>query len=569
MCRLGEQMELNIRIAGAAGQGIQTASDLLGKILTRSGLFAYCYNDAESRIRGGLNFNHLRCSDKPLTGVTNKIDILVALNENALKAFGASLSSGSAVICEGECSHSSTAPFSLAALAKEAGSEKVSSAVAVAAVSAVMGIDKSVVDEIVRERFEQKFEQINLRAVALGYEAAAKWPASKQFRIPKGDGVKGRLWISGGEAVALGAVAGGAKFIAAYPMSPSTIVMTMLAQWSQKTGIVVEQVEDEVAALNMVAGAWYAGTRALTATSGGGFSLMVEALSLTGMIESPAVIILAQRPGPSTGLPTRTAQGEYNFIRHAGHGYFSRILLAPKNISECFELTARAFDLAEKYQVPVFIMTDQLLMDAQATVAPFPVDKLPSSRHYLGSSELSAMKTYRRYELAENGISPMAAPGISKHVVVVDSDEHSEEGHIVEAADAADLMASKRVRKGETVLAAAEPPVVDGKVNRKPLVVSWGSSYDTIREAKSILNARGKDFAHLHLRWLWPLQEKPFTDIVSKVSKVIAIENSVACDISSVIREIALRKPDAAITRRDGRPFDVETLVESLSREIK
>jgi 2-oxoglutarate ferredoxin oxidoreductase subunit alpha len=296
---------------------------------------------------------------------------------------------------------------------------------------------------------------------------------------------------------------------------------------------------------------------------------MVEALSLTGMIESPAVIILAQRPGPSTGLPTRTAQGEYNFIRHAGHGYFPRVLLAPKNIPECFELTARAFDLAEKYQVPVFIMTDQLLMDAQATVATFPVDKLPSSRHYLDPSELSAMKTYRRYEPAENGVSPMAAPGVSKHVVVVDSDEHSEEGHIVEAADAADLMASKRVRKGETVLAAAEPPVADGKVNRKPLVVSWGSSYGTIREAKSILNAGGKDFVHLHLRWLWPLQEKPFTNIISKASKVIAIENSVACDISSVIREVALRKPDAAITRRDGRPFDVETLVESLSREIK
>jgi len=562
-------MELNIRIAGAAGQGIQTASNLLGKILTRSGLFAYCTNDAESRIRGGLNFNHIRCSEKPLTGVTNRIDILVALNQDALKALAPSLLPDSAVICEEGCTHPRTAPFNLATLAKEAGSEKASSAVAVAAISAIMGIEKPAVDEIVRERFEQKFEQVNLKAVALGYEAAAKWPEAKRFAIPQGDGVKGRLWISGGEAVALGAVAGGAKFIAAYPMSPSTVVMTMLAEWSHKAGIVVEQVEDEVSALNMVAGAWYAGARALTATSGGGFALMVEALSLTGMIESPAVIILAQRPGPSTGLPTRTAQGELNFARHAGHGYFARILLAPKNIPECFSLTAQAFDLAEKYQIPVFVMTDQLLMDAQATVAPFSVNDLPTSRHYLSPSELSAIETYRRYEPTDNGISPMAAPGVSKHVVVADSDEHSEEGHIVEAADAAELMASKRVRKGETVLAAAEPPVVDGKVNRKTLVVSWGSTYDTIREVKSILTAKKKDFAHLHLKWLWPLQEEPFKDIVSRASKVIAIENSVACDVASVIREIALRKPDAVITRRDGRPFDVETLVESLSREIK
>ena len=415
-----------------------------------------------------------------------------------------------------------------------------------------------------------KLVEININALNLGYDAADKWDSSSRFKMPRVDEKAGRLWISGGEAIALGAVAGGVSFYAGYPMSPSTSIITSLAAWSNETGVVVEQAEDEVAAINMVAGASYAGARAMTATSGGGFALMVEGLSLIGMIEVPAVIALAQRPGPATGLPTRTAQGDLNFVRHAGHGAFARIIIAPQNIPDCFELTAKAFDMAEKYQVPVIIMTDQLLQDSYATVEPFSTDGFPAKRYLLDARRLDAMDKYERYAQSPSGISPMAAPGVSKHVVVVDSDEHDEDGHLIESAEIAHRMAEKRWNKAEIVRELAELPGVEGDTDGRPLVISWGSTYETVAEARSIIAAKGRQFAHMHFRWMWlPPRGKEIAGIMNDASSVIAVENSVGCDIESILRETTLRGVDKTINKMDGRPFTVAELVKRLEEMMQ
>lgn len=563
-------MNINIRIAGAAGQGMQTAADLLGKAVTRNGWYVIAYNDAESRIRGGLNFTHLRVSDQPCAGVTNCVDILVALSHEAVDQLASGLTQRGIVLCNEEWAHPRRAPLPLTQLAKQAGSKTVESTVAVALVAGLIGLDLAVVESLVRERFggDAATLAFNLKALASGYSAARAWSGGQAFALPPCTGQKGRLWLAGHEAIALGAVAGGVTFYAGYPMSPSTGILSNLASWHKQAGIVIEQSEDEIAAINMVAGAAYAGARAMTATSGGGFALMVEGLSLLGMIETPAVILLGQRPGPATGLPTRTAQGDLNFVRFAGHGIFPRIMLAPSSVTDCFEVTARAFDLAERFQVPVIVLTDQLQIDSYVSASAPSVEGLSRVRYLLSPDALHDLPAYRRFEQTESGISPMAAPGDSHHTVVVDSDEHDEDGHLIESAGIAGRMARKRLRKADSVAQAAWPPDVSGEVKGRPLVVTWGSSQESVAEAIAQLNADGAGIAHMNLRWLWPLPAEPVSAIIRSAASVTVIENSPDGGLVSLLREVTLRGVDHEIRGVTGRPFAVEDLVEQLAKEV-
>lgn len=565
----GTCMETNVRLAGEAGQGIQVAAELLGKALTRSGLWAYSYNDAESRIRGGLNFNHIRCCTKPHQGVVEGIDLLVALSRPALDTFVPMLSEQGGVICRGEWRHPSAAPFFLERIAEDAGNPKVAGTAGVAAVCRTVGIEREVVAGLVREKFSGSVQEINLKAVNMGYDAAAEWDkASGDMALkPEGESA-GRLWCAGVQAVALGAIAGGVRFMTAYPMSPATGVMVNLAGWADRAGLVVVQAEDEIAAVNMVAGASYAGARAMTATSGGGFSLMCEGVSLIGMIEAPAVFVLAQRPGPATGLPTRQAQGDLHMAINAGHGFFPRIILAPRNVRDCFAVTARAFDLAERYQVPVIVLTDQLLHDSQVTLDPFDVSGLPSERHFLSPEELENMKDYQRFARTETGISPLAAPGVSRHTVIVDSDEHDENGHLIESAAIVRRMSEKRLKKSRSVTGATEPPELDGEGGNGPLVLTWGSTFETAREAVERVKKDSVSISHVNLRWLWPPPEDDLSRIVSEAPKVIVVENNVDGQMARYLRNHTGRKPDTIVNRLDGRPLEVDDLVERIGEEV-
>jgi 2-oxoglutarate ferredoxin oxidoreductase subunit alpha len=340
-------------------------------------------------------------------------------------------------------------------------------------------------------------------------------------------------------------------------MSPSTGIMVNLAQWARQAGIVVEQAEDEIAAINMMAGAWYAGARAMTATSGGGFDLMAEGVSLLGMIESPGVIVIAQRAGPSTGLATRTAQSDLRLALHAGHGTFARVIVAPRNICEAFAIAARAFDVAERFQIPVFILTDQQLQDGEAVCEPFEVSQLPSERHFLSPAELAALPEYRRFAITESGLSPMAAPGASPRLVVVSSDEHDELGRINAPRATAEAMGAKRLRKIATVEAHPTfPPELEGEPEDGALVIGWGSSYETIAEARRRLAGTGRRFAQLHLTQLWPLPGPALEKLIDRAPRTIVVENSPAGELADLLQQAACRRLTRRIGKYDGRPFD-------------
>ena len=563
-------MDINIRIAGAAGQGIVTAAELLGKAITRSGWHVTAYSDAESRIRGGLNFMHVRVSDPARSGVTNRVDMLVALTSEAVEQLAPGLTERGIVICNEAWEHPRRAPLALVQLAEEAGSKRVESTVAVALVAGLIGLDASVLEPLLRERFGDDPAKLdpNLKALTLSYAAAQAWSDGDVFRLTPAAEQAERLWLAGSEALALGAVAGGVTFFAGYPMSPATGIFDSLADFQKEAGIVIEQAEDEIAAINMVAGAAYAGARSMTASSGGGFALMVEGLSLLGMIETPAVIVLGQRPGPATGLPTRTAQGDLNFARFSGHGSFPRILLAPSSVLDCIDVMAHAFDLAERFQVPVIVLSDQLQIDTTASVPVPSVADLPRERYLMTPEALEALEVYRRFEQSESGLSPMAAPGDSRHTVVVDSDEHDEDGHMIECGEIAERMVNKRLRKAERVMEAAWAPDVTGDVEGRPLVVTWGSSQESVAEALAQLNADGAGIAHMNLRWLWPLPEEPITSIIRSAASVTVVEHSPEGGLVSILREVTLRAVDHEIRCVTGRPFSVEFLVEQLTREV-
>jgi 2-oxoglutarate ferredoxin oxidoreductase subunit alpha len=560
--------EVNVRIAGAAGQGIQTTADLLGKAATRAGYWALGNIDAESRIRGGLNYCQLRIAAEPHQAIVNRVDILVAHTERALVENAGDLNQEAAVLTSEPWEHPARAPWTLLESARQAGSMKAVGTVAAGAIWAMLGQNKELLEAAIRDQFSGRLLEVNLKSIDLGYSAGVQWAPGEKFRLAPGSGAGGRLWLAGGEAISLGAVAGGVSLLAAYPMSPSTAILMTLAKWAARLGIVVEQAEDEIAAINMVAGASYAGARAMTATSGGGFDLMTEGVSLLGMIEAPAVIVIAQRPGPSTGLATRTEQGDLQLALRAGHGRFARVILAPRNIADGFELTARAFDIAEKYQAPVFILTDQQLQDGQASCVPFELDDLPTRRWLLTPAELTAALDYRRFAEAENGISPQAAPGASEQLVIVSSDEHDEIGHINVPRLTAEQMGAKRLRKIETVATEVNLPfLLAGEVRGKPLIIGWGSSYEAIAEARSRLNG-GYDFAHLHLRQLWPLPEPALAALFDQAAKTVVVENNAAGELADLLQQVLCRPFKHRINKHDGRPFTVDELATRIGKEI-
>jgi 2-oxoglutarate/2-oxoacid ferredoxin oxidoreductase subunit alpha len=561
----GIPMEVNIRISGSAGQGIQTAADLLGKISSRYGLYCYSYSDVESRIRGGCNSIHLRISTEEYNSPKNSVDILVCLTPLAYETHAGFLKNDGIVIVDKKVASTTESVLDLSSFMKN---KKSVGTVAVSMITSLMGIPYELVQNSLNEKFAKKPEVLkeNLMVTRAGYDAGKNFAKPEKYKFDKNDNFSKKMWISGAESLSMGILAGGASFMSAYPMSPATGIMTNLAQWGEIGEIHVEQAEDEISAINMVAGAAYAGARALTATSGGGFALMTEGISLLGMIETPAVIIIAQRPGPATGLPTKTAQGDLRFAIHGGHGFFPKIVLGPSNIEKNFEVGYKAFDLAEKYQIPVIILTDQQLQDSKETIKSFDLSKIKNKRYILTSEELEKIETYKRYELTKSGISPMAVPGSSKHVVVVDSDEHDEDGHLTELSEIAIAMAEKRWKKHDLLIENAWKPYFKGENSGEPVFITWGSTFESVKECQSILENENIKVNHLHLDWLYPLDKKMFGDYLDK-GKLIVVENSAGREFESVLREVVLKDFDSSIRKLDGRPFTISELLTNM-REV-
>ncbi|MCG6877793.1 MAG: 2-oxoacid:acceptor oxidoreductase subunit alpha [Deltaproteobacteria bacterium] len=499
--------DLNIVIVGAAGEGIQSVGGIFAEAVSALGYAVFSWKEYESRIRGGVNRFAIRIGGKPANAPLEKADILLALNDKAFAKYKYLLKKDG-VLVSGENADERTITIDFKKTAREAFDDTIyANIVAVGALAGILGMNLDHLKHVVAKKFKSKPKKVienNRSAAAKGYEMAEKSCREQcPWELPPRD--ETYTLIAGNEMLPIAAAHGGCRFIAAYPMSPSTGIITTLAHHSAQWGVFAEQAEDEIAAINMAIGASYAGARSMTATSGGGFALMVEGISLAGMTETPVVIVLAQRPGPATGLPTRTSQGDLLFAIHAGHGEFPKLVMAPSDPEDIFKKTVRAFNLADHFQIPVIILTDQFLADSRFSVEDVKSIFSKAKSHLADASEIT---DYKRYALTENGISPRLYPGQSDHLVAADSDEHDEYGHITEElSGTAPAMVEKRRTKMDGLKSVVEPPEQYRVETADVILVGWGSSRGAIIEALEALEKDEIKAGMIHFTELWPLPE--------------------------------------------------------------
>ncbi|MGQ9856192.1 MAG: 2-oxoacid:acceptor oxidoreductase subunit alpha [Fervidobacterium sp.] len=554
--------EISIVLSGAAGQGIQAVEHILTRVAKDSGFHVFATKEYMSRVRGGNNSTEIRIASQPVKAFVNRIDVLVPLNDNAIERLRERITEETIIIGEGRYveKEKNSIPLMFEEIAESFGNKIYENSVAIGVLAGIINASEDALVKNISAYFAKKNEEVvkgNVNAALKGYEIGKS--LGLKFEITPNEKVKKQYLLNGSEAVAKGAIAGGCNFISSYPMSPATTVFTELSRLSNQYGILVDQAEDEIAAANMAIAAWYAGARAMVSTSGGGFALMTEAISLSGMIETPIVVHLGQRPGPATGLPTRTEQGDLNLVLYAGHGDFPRVIYAPGNLCEAYELSAKAFNIADKYQVPVFILTDEYFLDSFYNVEEMPEVKI--ERYVVKSDE-----NYKRYLLTEDGISPRSIPGYGKGLVRVDSDEHDEYGHITESAKVRKAMVEKRLKKGKKLLEDAVPPKLFGNENYEYLIVAWGSTQLIIREA---LEKMGNEkVALLHFSQVYPVP-KIAEEYLRKAKKVIFVEQNATGQFADLVKLTFGIDTSNRILKYDGFAFSVEELVEALSKEVE
>lgn len=585
-------MDYSIKIGGEAGQGIQTIGNTLAQVFSRAGFHVFTHQDYESRIRGGHNFFQIRFSQSPVTASREKIDILIALDKDSIQLHEKELSENGLILYDSKSlKHRHDKEYFLDVpvvdLAVEHGGNKImANTVAVGAVLGMLGMKIDFLTGILNDMFKKKGEEIikaNVQSAFAGYDFARH--ECKRCALTAESITESKMLISGIEAISLGAIASGCTFYSAYPMTPSTGIMNYLASKEKEYGIVVEQAEDEIAAINMALGASFAGARAMTGTSGGGFALMVEGLSLAGMTETPIVIALGQRPGPATGLPTRTEQGELLFTLHAGHGEFPRVIFTPGTPEQALFLTNKAFQISEKYQIPVFILFDQYIADTQWTFDGFDLNRIQFTDYRLQGDALKTQSEYKRHAYTDTGVSPFGMPGKSRHVVVTDSDEHGEEGHIIEDAETRLKMVEKRLlRKIPLIKQEISSPILYGSQRPEILIVGWGSTYGLMKEAIDVFS-KNRDIAMLHFSEVYPFpliketpsstplpqgegirerEAKDYLSVLNNAKQTICIEHNATGQFARLMKAESGYIFNAFIKRYDGRPF----LLEELIREI-
>lgn len=546
----------NILLGGAAGDGIETMAVLLEKILKKSGYYLFSNRDFMSRVRGGHNFIQIRFGTEPVVGHCEELDGIFAMNDETISIHKGDLKEDGFILADSSRNSQDTRTISLPLIeiAKECGNAKTITSVAVGVVLSLFGVDINNIKPIMGSFFKQSLIDANVSAAEKGYSLI-----ETRFRN-EGNNLDGNILVSGTKASTLGAIAAGLKFYSAYPMSPSTGILDYLQENGESLNIVVEQAEDEIAAINMAIGAAYAGAPAMTGTSGGGFCLMTEAVGFAGIAEVPLVIIDVQRPGPATGLPTRTEQSDLKFVISAAQGEFPRMVIALRHHEDAFYQTARAFGLAQKYQIPVIILSDQYLGDSTAVIPKFDTGKL----YKVNQETVKFSIPYKSYECTQNGISTRLIPGKSEHLVCVDSDEHDEYGHITESAEVRTQMMEKRLGKLARIKEDLIEPEFIGNEQCETLLVGFGSVYGAVKEAIEILNKEDGRYGALIFGDIYPLPTRLLKRFASKSYKVISIEQNATGQLASLIREATLIQCRQSILKYDGRQLTAAFIIESI-----
>jgi len=566
--------DLNWKIGAEAGEGVMVTGLIFAKTCANMGLKIFGYPEYPSRIRGGHNCYQVRVRNNKTTTVESKIDILIALNTETFELHQGELHPESIVVID-EKEKTDTFNYSrffkvpMEQLAIDAGGKITKNNVSLGVTFAMLNLPVDFILKTMQSVFKDKGEKIlemNTKAVLAGYNYTKEhFKYNFPFKLePKGESP--RYVVTGNEAIAIGAVKAGLKLYAAYPMTPASSILHFLAPLARDYRILVKHTEDEIAAILTAIGANYAGIRAMAATSGGGFSLMVEALGMAAITETPLVIAECQRPGPSTGMPTWTEQGDLRFVMHASQGDFVRIVLSPGDVGEAYHLTQLAFNLAEKYQIPVIILSDKLLSESHDTIQNFQSLDIPVER---GKRLTDVPEDYKRYDLSiADGISYRAFPPSPNGMHLANSDEHDEYGLVSEESEMRNEMQNKRFKRLEMIKNDTPPPVFYGKKDADISFVSFGSTKNAILRAMELLETEGISCNYLHCLCPMPLDVQAFKNFIKNSKKLICIENNYTGQFASVLQENLCMEINERLLKSDGRPFFPDEIVSFVKQKL-
>ncbi len=559
--------DLSLAIGGEAGQGIATPGDILARIFVRRGLHLYTYNAYQSIIRGGHIFLTVRVSDTELYSHGDKLDLLLCLNQDTMTRHLNLMGSGSRVIYNGDNVTPGAAnagvhlcPLPVSDLSGGSRNRLIQNTIAVGAFMSLLGLDFDILEESLTLRFQRQGQGVideNVGVARAGFEYAKDNFVPYYDSLPTGD--KPLAVWSGNDALAMGGAAAGVKFYCAYPMSPSSGVLHWMAQNARSLGIMVRQVEDEIGVANMAIGAAHAGCRTMCGTSGGGFALMTEAVGAAGMMEIPVVFINVQRAGPSTGVPTKTEQGDLWQALGASQGDFERFIVAPRDALDCFNTMPELFNLVDRAQCPAIVLSDLLLGEGRFSVDPAEIDMHPAIDRGELITQPASANGYLRYRDTESGVSPRALPGVAGYVHVVATDEHDEDSVLISDEFTNPLkrrmMVEKRGRKFQSIVDAIAPPELEGAAEAQVTLVGWGSTYGVIREAMEQLAEKGVTANQLPIKWIVPFHAEAITDILSRARRVIIVENNYSGQFYRYLRSETGLSADGHIRKYDGEPF--------------
>lgn len=570
-------IDFSVLVGGEAGFGIMTTGALFSRIATRSGYHIFDYVEYPSLIRGGHNAYIVHVSDTETHCLKSSIDFLVCLNKDTFTLHKHQLTPSSYIVYdsdefepEGEYKKISV-PFKKI-LTELKGQVVMKNIIALGSLLALIGTDLEILNLLLEKQFGKKGIEVisfNKQFAEKGFNhVKTQFATSIVASLPKKQSEE-TLVLSGNEAFSLGAVISDCRLYSAYPMTPSSSVLTTLAAWQEKTGMVVRHAEDEISVINTALGSSFAGVRSAVGTSGGGFALMVESISFSGVAEIPVVIFLAQRPGPATGMPTWTEQGDLLFAVHAGHGEFQKIVLSAGDVGEMLEITVKAFNLAEIYQLPVIVMSEMLLSESHMSLAKTFVDEIIrkySVKRGKTINEISGEK-YLRYKITDDGISPRLIPGVKGSFYQANSYEHIEDGHTTEEALPRIQQVEKRARKWKTYLEKDfEGPKVYGNVEKADIVlVSWGANKGAIIKALEVLKSQSKEVGYFHFTHLYPLNKELVKSFFKEGKKYLLVENNSEGQFGKLLlMETGIEIKDKLL-RYDGRQITPEQIVEHVN----
>jgi 2-oxoglutarate ferredoxin oxidoreductase subunit alpha len=577
-----ESFDLVLAIGGAAGQGIATPGGILARTFVRRGLHLNAYNAYQSIVRGGHIFLTVRVSNREVGNHGDKLDLLLCLNQDTMNRHLRLMGPGSRVLYNSDAIQPGDhgegvilCPLPVNELTNNDRNKLVQNTVALGAIMHLLGLEFKTLDDALTLQFQRKGQELvdqNVSVARAGYDFAKAH--FEPFADPVPRGPKPLAVWTGNDALAMGGAAAGVKFYCAYPMSPSSGVLHWMANNARELGIMVRQVEDEIGVANMAIGAAHAGARTMCATSGGGFALMTEAVGAASMMEIPVVYINVMRAGPSTGVPTKTEQGDLWQMLGASQGDFQRFIVAPTNALDAFNTIPELFNLVDHCQCPGFVISDLLISEGTFSVDPDQVNMQPNidRGELITEATSNGSNPYKRYLDTPSGISPRAVPGVEGHVHVVATDEHDEDGVLISDEFTNPIkrrkMVEKRARKMEGIEKRIAPPQIEGPADAEVTLVGWGSTRGVIKEAVEQLNALGISANLLAVKWIVPLHADAITEVFSRAKRTIIIENNYSGQFARYLRSETGLAADGHIRKYDGEPFMPHHIVNGVREQL-